>query len=200
VPKDAATMTGAALIPGQTSGSGGRPGTPSVGMTRYNSSVNPSLGVMEYFNGAWTQLFTLGQGQAIQGSVFGAQNPTTMATGIPGSPAQATLLTVAIPAGFTSFMIVGTSSFLFLDNTSGNPVNPQLAVNFDGTEVGFASIAPGGSFNGQFFKMSASASASVVNGSGSAHTVTMTANVVNALQSVDALSGTLSVFCFGNPN
>jgi hypothetical protein len=52
VPKDAATMTGAALIPGGNDAA--RPGTPTTGMARYNSQSGTPVS-MEYYDGAnWT--------------------------------------------------------------------------------------------------------------------------------------------------
>jgi hypothetical protein len=49
VPKDAANMTGAALIPGGNDGA--RPSTPATGMLRYNSQGGTPVS-MEYYNGA----------------------------------------------------------------------------------------------------------------------------------------------------
>jgi hypothetical protein len=49
VPKDAATMTGAALIPGGNDAA--RPGTPATGMFRYNNQAGTPA-VMEFYDGA----------------------------------------------------------------------------------------------------------------------------------------------------
>lgn len=48
VPKNASGMTGAALLPG--SGDSGRPGTPAVGMFRYNNESSPAN--LEFYDGS----------------------------------------------------------------------------------------------------------------------------------------------------
>ena len=62
VPKDAATMTGAALIPGGNDGA--RPATPVTGMIRYNNQTGTPA-KMEYYDGAnWTPFVsTISTGQ-----------------------------------------------------------------------------------------------------------------------------------------
>jgi hypothetical protein len=52
VPKDAATMTGAALIPGGNDAA--RPGTPVTGMTRYNSQGGTPVNLEYYDGSSWT--------------------------------------------------------------------------------------------------------------------------------------------------
>jgi hypothetical protein len=63
VPKDAATMTGAALIPGGNNAARPTP-TPVTGMLRYNNQGGtPATTIMEYYNGAaWTSVGTAGGG------------------------------------------------------------------------------------------------------------------------------------------
>jgi hypothetical protein len=97
-------------------------------------------------------------------------------------------------------MIVGNASFLFQYDTTTSVTSGQLFINFDGTPLGFGSVSPGGSFNGQYLKLGNSASNAVFDSSGSAHTVTLTANVDIYQGAVDVASANLSVFAFGNPN
>lgn len=69
VPKDAAGMTGAALIPGGNDAA--RPGTPVEGMLRYNNQTAPA--VMEYYDGSnWVALSTGGGG--LSNVIYGTAN------------------------------------------------------------------------------------------------------------------------------
>lgn len=58
VPKDAANMTGAAILPSGATGT--RPGTPTVGMTRVNTTTNSPE---TYVNSAWSPIQSTQSGQ-----------------------------------------------------------------------------------------------------------------------------------------
>jgi hypothetical protein len=73
VPKDAATMTGAALIPGGNNAA--RPGTPVTGMTRYNNQSGTPAS-MEFYNGvAWSGF---GSNWTVSGSDIAPTTATTL--------------------------------------------------------------------------------------------------------------------------
>jgi len=73
VPKDAATMTGAALIPGGNDAA--RPGTPVTGMFRYNSQSGTPVS-LEYYNGAaWS---SVGSNWTVAGSNIAPTTATVL--------------------------------------------------------------------------------------------------------------------------
>ena len=167
VPKDAANMTGAAIIPGGADG--GRPGTPSGGMFRYNTTYNPDT--MEYYDGtaaSWKRLVNYDQLALVAIDGYSTTVNGLVANDLPlvGSPLALTW--IDIPVGYTNLFITSTYQALCAYNTTGQP--PLQPYNYttygpapgpsNATTISFQSVSFGGGANFQNTGM-------VVNGSGS---------------------------------
>ena len=121
VPKDASGMTGAAIIPGGPDG--GRPGTPSGGMFRYNTTYDPDT--MEYYDGtaaSWKRLVNYDQLQSVAIDGYSIVVNGLIANDLPPPGSSLALTWVDIPVGYTNFYV--TSSFLVFCgyDTTGQPV------------------------------------------------------------------------------
>lgn len=140
VPKSGSGMTGAAIIPGGVNG--GRPGTPSGGMFRYNTTYTPDT--MEFYDAAqaaWIALATLPQLQDVSLDVysnFSAGNGGF--TDLPAPPFGITRNTVVVPAGYTNFMVYSSVAFQANYNTTGGGTSVGNTVVQNGTDLGYQAM------------------------------------------------------------
>jgi len=116
VPKNAAGMTGAALIPGGNNAA--RPGTPVKGMTRYNDDDGDPA-YMEFYNGtSWSPIATL-------------------TTSAPVSVVGQTFVDLVVPAGLSQITIV----FGDIATTSGTDVLVQVGPTGGVVTTGYISTS-----------------------------------------------------------
>jgi hypothetical protein len=128
VPKDAATMTGAALIPGGNDAA--RPGTPATGMLRYNSQSGTPVS-MEYYDGAnWSSIAPRTGGRLLAIANF---DGTTATPTIRSSANVSSITTITTaqyrvsfinPAQNSNYALSGSSA----TNVSGSPTFNNQAV------------------------------------------------------------------------
>jgi hypothetical protein len=146
-------MTGAALIPGGISG--GRPGTPSGGMFRYNTTLNPDT--MEFYDStqsSWIALATLPQlqGVAIDAySNFSASTGGGVYTDISPTPGFDIRNTITVPAGYTNFLVYASLAPTWGYNTggyNGTTVFNMIWQNGAGSNYGLAAAYQASSVNG----------------------------------------------------
>ena len=147
VPKDASGMTGAAIIPGGISG--GRPGTPSGGHFRYNTTLNPDT--MEFYDStqsAWIALATLPQLQGVAFDSYSNFIPANNGvTDIPIGPAFINFNTVTVPAGYTNFIAYSSVAFQPSYNTTAASVSTYNSLRQNGTEIGYQAVSFGNGAN-----------------------------------------------------
>jgi hypothetical protein len=118
VPKDASGMTGAAIIPGGANGT--RPGTPSGGMFRYNTTLSPDS--MEFYDStqsSWVALATLPQLQGVALDSFSNFSAGGFSD-IPAAPANTVRNSVVVPAGYTNFILFSSVGFGSNYTTTGS--------------------------------------------------------------------------------
>ena len=172
VPKDASGMTGAAIIPGGADGT--RPGTPSGGMFRYNTTLSPDS--MEFYDStqsSWIALATLPQLQGVAFDSYSNFIPANNGvTDIPQGPAFINFNTITIPAGYTNFIVYSSLAFAVNYNTLVSELTTYNSLRQNGTEIGYQAISFGNSSNLQNTQMSTSVFQAGTTAIGSSNTFT----------------------------
>jgi len=167
VPKDAANMTGAAIIPGGVDG--GRPGTPSGGMFRYNTTYTPDT--MEYYDGtaaSWKRLVNYDQLSSVAIDGYSITVNGLVANDLPSVAPFLALTWIDIPVGYTNLFVTSTYQAFCAYNTTGQPaLQPYNYTTYgpapgpsNANTISFQSVVFGGGANFQGTGMT-------VNGSGS---------------------------------
>lgn len=197
VPKDAAGMTGAAILPGGTTAD--RPGVPGTGWLRHNSSLvrDPTrpLNFLEYYDfesGSWQQLTTWAQANQIQIDTYSQTIKGYIYPDTPLEPAFNTGVEITVPAGYTEFVVTSYMSWQFdYDTTLGGLSCQQklLEVTTD-TEVGYNAVGVGNLSNVQGLKINSTATGNFVGLVENSYTFRQQANK-------DALQGPISNADFG---
>jgi hypothetical protein len=176
VPKDAANMTGAALIPGGVDG--GRPGTPSGGMFRYNTTLSPDS--MEFYDAgqaAWIALATLPQLQGVALDSYSNFSPSDGGiTDFPVMPGSVVRNTINVPAGYTNFMVYSAIAMRWAYNTTGSGVSLFNRVEQNGVELGFQASNVSNSANFEQLQVGTSVFVATTSAVGVANTFTQVVN------------------------
>jgi hypothetical protein len=147
-------MTGAAIIPGGVDG--GRPGTPSGGMFRYNTTLSPDS--MEFYDAgqsAWVALATLPQLQGVAldaYSNFSGDNGGGVFTDTPVFPATTVRNTITVPAGYNNFIIYSAVAFRFAYDTTTGATGAFNSIYMDSSPL----VPPAPTFPGPYLAVLAS--------------------------------------------